>query len=75
MREGASHALLEVDDLTVDITGDQFSGRPDMYVDKPDAWYGEWKQDIKHLASHDSSACFYGQERQFLRRVLSTSSV
>jgi hypothetical protein len=70
MKEGASHAWLEVDGLIVDITGDQFSDRPGIYVDKPDAWYGEWEEDIKHLAVHEPSAFFYGEERRFLMRVL-----
>lgn len=70
VKEGSSHAWLEVDGLIVDITGDQFPARPRIYVDKPDAWYCEWELDIKHLAIHDSSAFFYGEERRFLKRVL-----
>ena len=70
MKDGASHAWLEVDGLIVDITGDQFADRPGIYVDKPDAWYGEWEEDIKHLAIHEPSAFFYGEERRFLERVL-----
>jgi len=70
MKEGASHAWLEVDRLIVDITGDQFPDRPSIYVDTPAAWYGEWEEDIKHLAVHEPSAFFYGEERRFLERVL-----
>ncbi len=70
MNDGASHAWLEVDGLIVDITGDQFSDRSGIYVDKPDAWYGEWEEDTKHLAVHAPSAFFYGEERRFLERVL-----
>ena len=70
MKDGASHAWLEVDGLIVDITVDQFSGRPSIYVDTPDAWYGEWEEDIKHLAVHEPSAFFYGEERRFLERAL-----
>ncbi|MNF01004.1 hypothetical protein D3C80_1999280 [compost metagenome] len=70
MKDGASHAWLEVDGLIVDITGDQFPDRPGIYVDKPDAWYGEWEEDNKHLALHEPSAFFYGEERRFLERVL-----
>lgn len=68
-RDAASHAWLEVDALIVDIIGDQFD-RPGIYVDKPDAWYGEWEDDIKHLAVHEPSAFFYGEERRFLEHVL-----
>lgn len=66
----ASHAWLEVSGLIVDITGDQFPGRPPIYVDEPDAWYTEWDVDSKHLAKHDRSALFYREERQFMRKVL-----
>lgn len=70
MKDGASHAWLEVDGLIVDITGDQFPGRPGIYVDRPDAWYGEWEEDTKHLAAHEPSAFFYAEERLFLGLVL-----
>ncbi|AXI60063.1 hypothetical protein DLD99_06135 [Pseudomonas kribbensis] len=70
MKDGASHAWLEVDGLIVDITGDQFSDRPGIYVDKPDAWYFEWEENTRHLAIHDQTAFFYGEERRFLGRVL-----
>lgn len=66
----ASHAWLEVSDLIIDITGDQFHGRPPIYVDNPDAWYAEWDIDAKHLAVHDRSAFFYADERQFMSKVL-----
>ncbi|MCS4285754.1 hypothetical protein M2396_004058 [Pseudomonas sp. BIGb0278] len=70
MKDGASHAWLEVDGLIVDITADQFPDRPAIYVDKPDSWYGEWEEDTKHLVVHEPSAFFYGEERRFLVRVL-----
>lgn len=70
MKNDASHAWLEVSGLIVDITGDQFPGRPPIYVDKPDIWYSEWEEDIRHLAAHERSAFFYREERQFLTQVL-----
>lgn len=70
MKNGASHAWLEISGLIVDITGDQFPDRPPIYVDKPDAWYAEWEEDIRHLAVHERSAFFYREERQFLTQVL-----
>jgi hypothetical protein len=70
MRDGASHAWLEINGLIVDITGDQFPDRLGIYVDKPDAWYGEWEEDTKHLAVHEPSAFFYGEECRFLEQVL-----
>jgi hypothetical protein len=70
MKDGASQAWLEVDGLIVDITGDQFPDRPSIHVDKPDVRYGEWEEDTRHLAIHDPTAFFYGDERRFLERVV-----
>ncbi|MBK5417719.1 hypothetical protein JFV26_27255 [Pseudomonas sp. TH31] len=70
MLDGASHAWLEVDGLVVDITADQFPGRPGVYVDRPDDWYHSWEPDTRHLATHCRSAFFYSEERQFLDRVV-----
>lgn len=70
MKNGASHAWLEVSGLIVDITGDQFPGRPSIYVDKQDTWYGEWEEDMRYLAVHERSAFFYSEERKFLNQVL-----
>lgn len=70
MLEGASHAWLEVDGLVVDITADQFPGRPRIYVDKPDAWYLSWQEQSRHPAIHYASAFFYSEERQFMDRVV-----
>lgn len=66
----SSHAWLEVYGLIVDITSDQFPGRPRIYVDKPDAWYNEWRVEAKEIAKHDSLASFYLDERNFLLQVI-----
>lgn len=69
-KDGGSHAWLEVYGLVVDITADQFEGRPAVYVGVKDAWYAEWEEDTKHLAIHESSAFFYRDESQFFDHVL-----
>lgn len=69
-KDGGSHAWLEVYGLVVDITADQFEGRPAVYVGVKDAWYAEWEEDTKHLAIHESSAFFYRDESQFFDDVL-----
>ncbi|SCX29957.1 hypothetical protein SAMN03159437_03303 [Pseudomonas sp. NFACC25] len=69
-KDGGSHAWLEVYGLVVDITADQFEGRPAVYVDVKDAWYAEWEEDTKHLAIHEPSAFFYRDESQFFDLVL-----
>lgn len=65
-----SHAWLEIYGLVVDITSDQFPGRPEVYVDIKDAWYAEWEEDTNHLAIHDPSAVNYTDENKFLDQVL-----
>jgi hypothetical protein len=67
---GGSHAWLEVYGLVVDITADQFEGRPPVYVGVKDAWYAEWEEGTKHLAIHEPSAFFYRDESQFFDHVL-----
>lgn len=69
-KDGGSHAWLEVYGLVVDITADQFEGRPAVYVDAKDAWYGEWEVDSSHLAIHEPSAFYYRDESRFLDQVV-----
>lgn len=69
-KDGGSHAWLEVYGLVVDITADQFEGRPPVFVGVKDAWYAEWEEDTKHLAIHEPSASFYRDESQFFDHVL-----
>jgi len=69
-RSGASHAWLEIDGLVVDITADQFTGRPRIYVDRPDAWYLSWVEQSRHKAVQLT----YGDESQFMEKVLARMS-
>ncbi|WP_422416754.1 hypothetical protein [Pseudomonas sp. GZD-222] len=69
-RGGATHAWLEVYGLVVDITADQFSGRPAVYVAPQDAWYRAWKVRSNRFAVHEPSSHYYGDESRFLDQVL-----
>lgn len=51
-RNGASHIWLVVDSLIVDLTGDQFPGRPAVYVGPPDDWYQSWEINLRGKAQH-----------------------
>lgn len=43
-KEGTRHNWLETDDgKIIDLTGDQFKGRPAVYVDMDDGFYGQMK--------------------------------
>lgn len=72
---GATHAWLEVYGLIVDITADQFSGRPAVYVAPQDAWYRAWKVRSNRFAVHEPSSHYYGDESRFLDQVLEQMQV
>jgi hypothetical protein len=40
-----SHAWLRYEDIVIDVTGDQFPGRPPVFVGPPDSWFDLWKVD------------------------------
>ena len=68
---GGSHAWLELDGVVIDITGDQFDGRPPVFIAAKDEWYACWEESSRHIAVHEPSAWTYGEERAVLRAVLS----
>ena len=70
-KDGGSHAWLELDGIVIDITGDQFDGRPPVYVAAKDAWYTSWEEDSRRVAAHHSGAWTYREERLLLRELLS----
>jgi hypothetical protein len=41
-KEPQSHAWVEINDIIVDITSDQFPDRPSVYVNKDRIWYDKW---------------------------------
>lgn len=38
-----SHAWVVVDGVVIDITGDQFEGRPSVFVGQADDWFALWR--------------------------------
>lgn len=70
-RDGGSHAWLELDGLVIDITSDQFDGRPQVFIGARDDWYASWEESARHIAFHHPSAWTYSEERSVLRAVIS----
>lgn len=69
-RAKASHAWVELDGIVIDITSDQFQGRPRVYVGEADAWYKKWKVDAKHLAEHCPTAMVSSSEHAFYDKIM-----
>lgn len=69
-KDGGSHAWVELKGVVIDITSDQFEGRPPVYIAARDSWYTSWEEESRHLAVHHPSAWTYREEREVLRAVL-----
>lgn len=69
-RRGASHAWVEYEGIVIDITSDQFQGRPRVYVGAADVWYRGWKVDTKHLAEHCPAAMVSSSEHEFYEKIM-----
>ncbi|KKN89571.1 hypothetical protein LCGC14_0237030 [marine sediment metagenome] len=65
-----THAWLEHDGIVIDITGDQFQGRPSVYVAEKDDWYLAWEISSRARAVHIRNASSYLEERELLHSVL-----
>ncbi|EQB0441288.1 hypothetical protein ACYAE2_002300 [Pseudomonas aeruginosa] len=70
-KDGGSHAWIELDGAVIDITSDQFEGRPPVFIDAKDTWYTSWEETSRHLAIHHPGAWTYREERELLRAVIS----
>lgn len=70
-KDGGSHAWIECDGVVIDITSDQFEGRPPVYIAAGDSWYSSWQEESRHPAVHHPGAWTYREERAVLRAVLS----
>lgn len=75
VRDGASHAWLEQGDLVIDITSDQFDGRPSVFVDAKDDWYRSWDEDVRHAARHESGAWTFREERALFGVLLQVAGL
>lgn len=40
-----SHGWLRCGNIVIDVTGDQFTGRPAVYAGVPDSWFDQWEID------------------------------
>ena len=70
-RDGLTHAWLELDGVVIDITGDQFDGRPPVFMAAKDEWYTSWEEASRSFAVHVPTGWNYG-ELAVLDAVLST---
>ncbi len=72
-KDGGSHAWIELDGVVIDITSDQFEGRPPVFIAAKDSWYTSWEEASRNFAIHHPSAWTYREEREVLRKVLSST--
>ncbi|MBP2085310.1 MULTISPECIES: hypothetical protein [Pseudomonas] len=66
---GSGHAWVECEGVVVDITSDQFDGRPAVFVGLKDDWYRSLGESSRRLATRLENY-HYGAESQLLREVL-----
>ena len=66
---GSGHAWLEFEDVVIDITSDQFAGRPAVFVGAKDDWYRSLGESSRRIAIRLKSN-HYGEESHVLREIL-----
>ena len=66
---GFGHAWLEFDGVVIDITGDQFAGRPAVFVGVKDEWFQSLGESSRRIGTRLDSP-HYGEESDVLREVL-----
>ena len=66
---GSGHAWLEFEDVVIDITSDQFAGRPAVFVGAKDDWYRSLGESSRRIAIRLKSN-HYGEESDVLREIL-----
>lgn len=71
----ASHAWLEVGNVVIDITADQFEGRPSVFVDLKSDWYSEWSERSRETAKLLPNGSHYEENKAVLREILRRSQL
>ena len=67
---GSGHAWLECEGVVIDITSDQFEGRPAVFVGAKDDWYQALGESSRRIAKRLKNSPHYGDETDVLREVL-----
>ncbi len=74
-RDEKKHAWLEVGGLAIDITGDQFEGRPSVFFGERDAWLEAWNEDLRGPAMLAEGQATYSGEVDALQRIIQRSGL
>lgn len=76
-RDGKSHAWLEISGLAIDVTGDQFEGRPPVFFGERDAWFASWEEDrdLRDVATLALGQPTYAEEIDALQQVIQRSGL
>lgn len=68
--DGQTHAWLEFDGNVIDITGDQFAGRPPVFISPRDRWYCSWEDIVRSDADGAPSGRSSSETRLLLQTVI-----
>lgn len=76
-RDGKSHAWLEISGLAIDVTGDQFEGRPPVFFGERDEWLASWEEDrdLRDVATLALGQPTYADEIDALQQVIQRSGL
>lgn len=74
-RDGMKHAWLETGGLAIDITGDQFEGRPQVFCGQRDEWIASWNEDLRGTAMLAEGQATYAEEVDALYRITQRSGL
>lgn len=76
-RDGKLHSWLEIFGLAIDITGDQFEGRPPVFYGERDQWFTSWEEDrdLRGIAILDVHQPTYAAEFEAQDRIIQRSAL
>lgn len=72
---GSGHAWLECEGIVIDITGDQFEGRPPVFVGAKDDWYQSLGESSRCIARRPENNDLHSVESAVLREVLRSTKL